>query len=76
MVNLEGCCLGIVPRSRLEDAIGVRQRLRRMSDSFPTTPKSTPESSQVNGPNRGPLLLVKRLMDQTPHTCFEDMPVS
>jgi chloride channel 7 len=80
-------CIGIIPRSRLECIIGVRSMTRRMSvssfsDSFSDLSSGSSfdmgdfRADERSSPKRGPLLEVGGLMDQTPHTAFEDMPIS
>merc|ERR1719482_1689847 len=61
--------------------MNVRSWIRRMSNSFPTVASPTHvlgdfQANERISPKRGPLLLVDGLMDQTPHTTFEDMPIS
>lgn len=52
--------------------MGQRSRIRRMSDSFPSSNDSnTPTRNSLR---KGPLIMIHKLMDHTPHTAFEDMP--
>lgn len=62
--------------------MNVQSHIRRMTGDYsPPFSRTTLDMGDFQAdermsPKRGPLLIVDGLMDQTPHTAFEDMPIS